>query len=348
MGSHSPAVPVKDAQGHGVRVLPVNVNESDRRCTVGDMPDVSAGSAHRPASCVRLGLTYVGDLRAEAAATIVEERSRGDRSRSASSPGACGCRKTSSTCWRTEIGAFDSLGEGIHWREALWQVEGPWRPKGPLFEGQDDAPPAPGPLAPMLPFERLEADYRRTGLTDGGQASHALLARADGGHGRAVLPRGGGCCRRAARAGCRGGGHAPAPGTAKGFCFIALEDETGVSHLILSPQVFQAHRLVVALEAFLLAQGTLQNTDGTAAVKTEVLEALKPPALGIESNDFHWVPLGDSQQRPRQRAGTSRSHRTLSRATCELHHPVRARMPASQPCALEASKCLSWGESSSA
>ena len=51
-----------------------------------------------------------------------------------------------------EIGAFNSLGDGVHRREELWQVEGAWRPDGPLFEGQDDAPPAPCPLAPMLPF----------------------------------------------------------------------------------------------------------------------------------------------------------------------------------------------------
>ena len=82
MGSYSPAVLVKDAQRHSVRVLPVDVNESDRRCTVGDMPGWPAGDEHRPASCGRLGLTYVGDLRAEAIGRIVEERSRGGKFRS--------------------------------------------------------------------------------------------------------------------------------------------------------------------------------------------------------------------------------------------------------------------------
>jgi error-prone DNA polymerase len=77
------------------------------------------------------------------------------------------------------------------------------------------------------------------------------------------------------------------PGSAKGFCFVTPEDETGVSNLILSPQVFQAHRVMIKHETLLLAEGMLQNTDGTAAVKTEVLKPLSPPALGIEPHDFH-------------------------------------------------------------
>ena len=60
-----------------------------------------------------------------------------------------------------------------------------------------------------------------------------------------------------------------------------------MSNLILSPQLFQAHRLVVMHETFLLAEEILQNTDGTAAVKTEVPKPLNPPGLGIESHHFH-------------------------------------------------------------
>ena len=60
-----------------------------------------------------------------------------------------------------------------------------------------------------------------------------------------------------------------------------------MSNLILSPQVLQDHRLVAMRETFLLAEGVLQNTEGTVAVKTDVLEPLSPPALGIKSHDFH-------------------------------------------------------------
>ena len=286
MGFYSPAVLVKDAQRHGVRVLPVDVNESDRRCTVSDMAGQSAEAVHRPASCVRLGLMYVGDLRADAVRRIVEERALGGEFRSIGEFARRVRLQKNELDLLAEIGALNSLGEGIHRREALWQVEGAWRPKGPLFEGQDDAQPEPGPLAPMLPFERLEADYRGTGLTVGKHPMHYLRGQMKG---MDVL------CSREIEAAADGQRVRVAgavitrqrPGTAKGFCFITLEDETGVSNLILSPQVFQAHRLVVTHETFVLAEGILQNTDGTAAVKTEVLKALSPPELGIESHDFH-------------------------------------------------------------
>ena len=286
MGFYSPAVLVKDAQRHGVRMLPIDVNESDRRCTVGDLPGPSADAPHRPASCVRLGLIYVGDLRAEAAARIVEERALGGKFRSIGEFARRVRLQKNELDVLAEIGAFNSLGDRVHRREAVWQVESVWRPKGPLFERQDDAPPAPGPLATMQPLERLEADYRGMGLTVGKHPMHYLRGQMAGMRvlsSREVEAAADGQRVRVAGAVIT----RQRPGTAKGFCFITLEDETGVSNLILSPQVFQAHRLVVMHETFLLAEGILQNTDGTAAVKTEALKSLSPPVLGIESHDFH-------------------------------------------------------------
>ncbi len=286
MGFYSPAVLVKDAQRHGVRMLPIDVNESDRRCTVGDLPGPSADAPHRPASCVRLGLIYVGDLRAEAAAGIVEERALGGKFRSIGEFARRVRLQKNELDVLAAIGAFNSLGDRVHRREAVWQVESVWRPKGPLFEGQDDAPPVPGPLAPMQPLERLEADYRGMGLTVGKHPMHYLRGQIAGMRvlsSREVEAAADGQRVRVAGAVIT----RQRPGTAKGFCFITLEDETGVSNLILSPQVFQAHRLVVMHETFLLAEGILQNTDGTAAVKTEALKPLSPPVLGIESHDFH-------------------------------------------------------------
>ena len=79
-----------------------------------------------------------------------------------------------------EIGALNSLGDRIHRREALWLVESAWRPKGPLFEGQGDALAEPGPLAPMQPFERLEADCRGSELTVGKHPMHDLRGQMEG------------------------------------------------------------------------------------------------------------------------------------------------------------------------
>ncbi len=138
---------------------------------------------------------------------------------------------------------------------------------------------------PKRPFERLEADYRGTGLTVGKHPMHYLGGDMEGmdvlssrdieasANGQRVRDAGAVITRQRRD-------------TGEGFCFVTLEDETGVSNSILSPQVLQAHRLVITHESFLLAEETLQNTDGMAAVKTEVLRALKPPVLGIRSHEF--------------------------------------------------------------
>ena len=278
MGFYAPAVLVKDAQRHGVRVLPVDVNASGARCEAG-------GRAGAPASSVRLGLAYVGDLRAEAARGIAEERARSGRFRSIDEFARRVRLRKSELDTLAEIGALNSLGESMHRREALWQVESAWRPKGPLFDRQDAALPEPGPLVPMGPLERVEADYRGTGLTVGKHPMHYLRGRMAGmgvlsareievaPNGRWVRAAGAVITRQR-------------PGTAKGFCFLTLEDETGVSNLILAPQVFQAHRLLATSATFLLAEGILQNADGVSAVKAERLRPLAAPGLETDSRDF--------------------------------------------------------------
>ena len=180
MGFYSPAVLVKDAQRHGVRVLPIDVNESGVRCSVADMPAGTLDVAPRVASCVRIGLMYVSAMRAGAAAGIAEERVRGGRFRSIGEFVRRVRLQKSELDVLAEIGALNSLGEGIHRREALWQMESVWRPKGPLFAGQDDELPEPGPLAAMSPLERLEADYRGAGLTVGKHPMHYLRGRVAG------------------------------------------------------------------------------------------------------------------------------------------------------------------------
>jgi error-prone DNA polymerase len=185
-----------------------------------------------------------------------------------------------------EIGALNPLGEGVHRREALWQIERAYRPVGPLFESQDDHLPEPGPLEQMTPFERLDADYRGSGMTTGPHPMHYLqptlaernvLSARDlesVPHGRRVRVGGAVITRQR-------------PGTAKGFCFITLEDETGVSNLILTPDVFQDNRLTVLHESFLIGEGVLQKADGTIAVKTDFVEPMGAIELEMESHDFH-------------------------------------------------------------
>ena len=76
------------------------------------------------------------------------------------------------------------------------------------------------------------------------------------------------------------------PGTAKGFVFLSMEDETGVMNAIITPDTYNRYRLVVVGEPFLLIDGGLQNQDGVVSVKAGRVEAL-PAGAAAESHDFH-------------------------------------------------------------
>jgi error-prone DNA polymerase len=77
------------------------------------------------------------------------------------------------------------------------------------------------------------------------------------------------------------------PGTAKGFIFISMEDETGIANVIVTPALYERERLTVARSKFLLAEGILQNQDGVIHVKATRLSALVDNAMELRSHDFH-------------------------------------------------------------
>jgi error-prone DNA polymerase len=77
------------------------------------------------------------------------------------------------------------------------------------------------------------------------------------------------------------------PGTAKGFVFLSLEDESGVSNAIIHPDLFQKNRLLITTEQFLMVEGTLQNQDNVISVKARRVEALPITRAATASHDFH-------------------------------------------------------------
>jgi error-prone DNA polymerase len=173
----------------------------------------------------------------------------------------------------------------FHRRDALWQVERAVRGSGPLLEAQPE-PDAPSPLQPMNHEERLVADFRGTGLTVG---PHPMAYRRDWlnaiGIRRASelhnIPSGkrlriGGCVIVRQR-----------PGTAKGFVFLSLEDETGVANAIITPDLFHQNRLLLASEKFLAIEGILQNQDNVISVKAERVLPLFVTKAETISHDFH-------------------------------------------------------------
>jgi error-prone DNA polymerase len=269
MGFYHPSTLVKDAQRHGVRVLPVDINRSEWLCTVIE------GRA-RPT--VRLGFRYVRGLREQAGRAIAEARpfaSVDDLARRVPELRKDEMRKLAA------VGALNPLQE-MHRRTALWESERAARFAGPLL---DEDGTAAAVLAPMDTGERLIADFRGMGLTVG---RHPMAHRrsqldAQGIH-RArelkSLPDG----RWARVAGCvivR-----QRPGTAKGFVFLSLEDETGIANIIVEPPLFERERNTLTGASFLVVSGVLQNQDGVVSIKARAVEPLRAGAAP-ESHDFH-------------------------------------------------------------
>jgi error-prone DNA polymerase len=77
------------------------------------------------------------------------------------------------------------------------------------------------------------------------------------------------------------------PGTAKGFIFLSMEDETGISNIIITPDLYDRNKLVVTRSKFLLVEGILQNQDGVIHIKAARLLPLNPAGMAIQSHDFH-------------------------------------------------------------
>jgi error-prone DNA polymerase len=77
------------------------------------------------------------------------------------------------------------------------------------------------------------------------------------------------------------------PGTAKGFIFLSIEDETGIANVIVTPDVYEQHRMIVTRSKFICAEGPLQNQEGVIHVKAIRLTALSEEGLEVRSHDFH-------------------------------------------------------------
>jgi len=192
-----------------------------------------------------------------------------------------------------EIGALNSLGHDR--RSAMWQIERAIRPAGELFnstfervEQFEPLEPTTSPLEEMNISERLIADYTGTGLTVG---PHPLTFRRRELAMRGVIPaldlprqRAGRRVRTAGMVITR-----QRPGTAKGFVFLTLEDETGISNIIIRPDLYATDRLTVVESSFLLVEGILQNQDGVTSIKAERMSKLDgmPDEAAIDSHDFH-------------------------------------------------------------
>jgi len=142
------------------------------------------------------------------------------------------------------------------------------------------------PLAAMTSEERLVADFRGTGMTVGPHpmADHRAQMRQQGVRCASDLHnlRDGMKVRIAGAVIAR-----QRPGTANGFVFLSIEDETGIANAIITPQLFDQDRMVVVQHQFLLIDGKLQNQEGVVSVKAERVQPLALTRAEPGSHDFH-------------------------------------------------------------
>jgi len=301
MGFYTPATIVKDARRHGVKVKPVCVAQSEWNCTI------------IAEDTIRLGFCVVSGLQREHAEDFLRERN--ERPFTSLEDFRKRAVLTKEELRRlANLGALNCFAE--HRRAAMWKVEE--TPRDDLLaparrserkhqSGSDQGIPLycgkvpqrdpsttrcsarddekyNSPLAPMTLPERVRADYEVMDLTTGPHPMKLVreqlsdvwraadLAQAK--HGSIVRIAGNVICRQR-------------PGTAKGFVFISLEDETGVSNAIVTPDLFEQSRLLITEEPFLAIEGEVQNTDNVVLIKAQkILPLTNHGLVGSESHDF--------------------------------------------------------------
>jgi error-prone DNA polymerase len=278
MGFYHPATIIKDAQRHGLRVLPVDVMRSAWDCSL---------EAGKGSHAVRIGLRYVRGLQQLSAEALVHQRERAAFISVEDLAMRVPQLDRENLAMLAKIGALNNLSEDamLHRRDALWQVEKAVRKSGPLLEGIVEKDSA-SPLLRMNVEERLVADYQGTGFTTG---HHPMAYRREALRARGVksatelkhIPHG----KEASVAGCvitR-----QRPGTAKGIIFMTLEDETGTARVIISPDFYDQNRIVVLKERFVLVSGAVQNVDSVIHIKARSIQPLSISAANTPSHDFH-------------------------------------------------------------
>ncbi len=282
MGFYPPATLVRDAQRHGVEILPVDVNLSGARCAV-------------EWSAVRIGLNYISSVgKDEAEALVAERHTNGPY------------RDIADLARRSQL-SYDGLEALVNggacdgfWRprrDLLWELGLVFRAQSvPGTEGEMkqlplelDATTETPALRDLTPWERMLADYRHTSMSiethplallrahlpDGTLSSVELHAER---HGRQVAFAGMTVARQR-------------PSTAKGVVFMLLEDEHGQVNLIVPSAVYERHRATVRAEPLILARGRYERVGENRNVLVSTLESLRPLARRAAKDDSVWESL---------------------------------------------------------
>jgi error-prone DNA polymerase len=282
MGFYSPAVIAGDAKRHGVAILPVDVNRSFAKAVVEGAAAEAAHpldssrtiAAHRKCRDhdVRIGFGSVKGLGEAEAKTVVEERERGGQFKSFDEFATRVGLMEEALRNLALVGAFDSFGEPR--RALLWRARDAHRTSPSFVRRALSLPTTTAPaLPPLGEQERTALDYRITGIPTGPQimsfyredlARRGVLRACDletRQHGSYVLIAGAVVVKQ----------H---PETAKGHVFLSVEDETGISNIIIRPATYRKYKRVLDSDAAVVVGGPLQKVDGVISVQAQRLDAL--------------------------------------------------------------------------
>jgi len=269
MGFYSIDALGRDALRHGIDMKLPDLNRSDVWCTVEDRS-------------LRIGLGFVRHWSEETATATVTERESHGPFKSVSDF----IRRAPTALKRTAIEALMWVGGcdgfGLTRRELLWQV-GLWLP--PKAQRSSDGR---GRRQLELALNHPHEHLRFRGLVAHEQllAEYATLGFSASGHPlslvRNALPadltlnrdleylKAGVKCQVAGLVVAR-----QRPETAKGTVFLLVEDETGMTNVIVRTDVYDRYRAAVRGEPFVLVRGKLAKDDGTVNVLAEEITGLQ-------------------------------------------------------------------------
>src|SRR5881296_864101 len=283
MGFYSPAVIAGDAKRHGIAILPADVNASSAKAVVEERPagvERSVADSSKTIAAkrtcrihdVRIGFDKVKGLGDEEAKAIVAERETNGPYRGFDEFASRVGLKEEPLRNLALVGAFDCFGEPR--RALLWRARDAHRTSPSFVRRALSLPTTTAPtLPPLGEQERTALDYRITGIPTGPQimsfyredlARRGVLRACDlekRRHGRYVLIAGAVVVKQ----------H---PETAKGHVFLSLEDETGISNIIIRPATYRRYKRVLDSDAAVVVGGTLQTVDGVISVTAQRLDAL--------------------------------------------------------------------------
>jgi error-prone DNA polymerase len=285
MGFYSPGTIVKDAEHHGVEVLPARVDASDWDCTLegGDR------SIDGDPPALRLGLRLVRGL-GEPAGRRIEEARRANAFMGVEDLAMRARVDERELDLLSRAGALAGFGLGR--REAMWKAHEPraGAEEDDLFAGvEPEAGPASEDERLSLPelsrAQQLVLDYRMTGVAVGDHAMGVVRPKlpknyrsardlSSMAHGSRVSTAGMVICRQR-------------PQTASGVVFVTLEDETGFINLILWPRTFDRWRHVATSSTMLAAHGKIEREGDVIYVVPDRLERVGLAGVPSMSRDFH-------------------------------------------------------------